>query len=206
MIKQISSRYVYLAGPLLGAGEPSSHNINSAIRDGMRLAEAGYTPFIPHLFHFADLVCPHELDFWYRLDRDWLKKCGAMVRRKGVSAGSDLEEVWARELRIPVWHGVEAFLSDMPVVERLVSQPVGLGCEPCVRERAVTGRCKVMLMREMNLTEEKFDQHRDLIADSVVLAIRQEGHMFDRINQLTMHTVRKRIAERIAGVEEEDGS
>lgn len=116
--KSIKSNYVYLAGPLLGAGEAASQNIAEAIKDGMRLAEAGYVPFVPHLYFFADMVDPHPLDFWYRLDREWMKKCGALVRRPGSSAGSDLEVTWATELRLPIWHGVEAFLRDKPTTHQ----------------------------------------------------------------------------------------
>lgn len=112
--RKIRNPYVYLAGPLLGAGEPASQNIAAAIHDAQRIADAGYVPFIPHLYFFADMVAPRPLDHWYRLDRAWLEKCGALVRRPGSSAGADLEEGWAEDLRIPVWHGVDAFLSEMP--------------------------------------------------------------------------------------------
>lgn len=53
---------VYVAGPY-SRGDVTE-NVRAAVRAGDAIAEAGGIPFIPHLSHLWQLICPHEYEFW----------------------------------------------------------------------------------------------------------------------------------------------
>jgi len=92
--------HIYVAGPLYGSGHQDD-NIRVVLETATRLRQLGYTPFVPHLYFFWNLIYRHHRDFWLGLDRDWLRKCDAMLRIGGESPGSSIEEVWANEFGIP---------------------------------------------------------------------------------------------------------
>jgi hypothetical protein len=97
---------VYIAGPYTQGDV--AQNVRTAIRAGDAIAEAGGTPFIPHLSHFWHLVCPHEYEFWIAQDMEWLRSCDALVRLPGPSAGADAESKEAKRLGMPVFGSVAA--------------------------------------------------------------------------------------------------
>ena len=100
------AKYVYVAGPY-SQGDVAL-NVRNVILAAEKLANAGMTPYVPHLSHFWHLLCPHELDFWYQFDLDWLIKCDCLVRLPGVSTGADAEVEFAiSRLFIPVFSSVE---------------------------------------------------------------------------------------------------
>lgn len=78
-------------------------NVRDAIEVGNNLRALGHTPFIPHLTHFWHLIIPHEIDYWYKYDLEWLEVCEAVFRIAGESAGADKEVERARELGLPVY-------------------------------------------------------------------------------------------------------
>jgi hypothetical protein len=98
---------VYIAGPLSGN---QGTNIHNAIKFMEAIAEAGFTPFCPHLFHFWHLAYPHEYEFWMKHDLEWLATCDAVFRMPGASLGADREVARARELDIPVFFGMESLI------------------------------------------------------------------------------------------------
>jgi hypothetical protein len=100
---------VYVAGPYT-KGDVAL-NVRAAIEAADRLLKAGYVPFLPHVTHFWHLVCPGPYEQWIAYDLEWLPSCQALVRLPGESAGADGEVARARELGIPVFEGVEAFLN-----------------------------------------------------------------------------------------------
>lgn len=116
MESAIANPYVYISAPLHGRGESTSPNVHYAVKCGIRVREAGYVPFIPHLYWLADVIVPKSEDFWLGLDKAWLEVCGALIREEGGSFGADMEEEWANTLDIPVWHGVDSFLRTRPVI------------------------------------------------------------------------------------------
>jgi hypothetical protein len=81
---------VYIAGPY--ASDPRSNTVR-AIEYGVALREAGpdIVPVIPHLFHFAQTVSPHDEAFWLAWDFDLLAGCDAIIRLPGESKGADAE-------------------------------------------------------------------------------------------------------------------
>lgn len=97
-------KFVYVAGPYTKGDVVM--NVRAAIEAGDKLRRFDYAPFIPHLTHFWHLVTPHEIDFWYAYDMQWLEKCDCVVRLPGASSGADKEVARARGLDIPV-HEVE---------------------------------------------------------------------------------------------------
>jgi hypothetical protein len=101
-------RRVYVAGPYT-KGDVAV-NVRNAILAANELADRGFVPFIPHLFHFWHLVTPRPYEDWTRLDFEWLPFCDALLRLPGESSGADAEVVAASELGIPVFYR----LDDLP--------------------------------------------------------------------------------------------
>ena len=103
---------VYVAGPM--TGNTMVANVRRAIVAADALLEAGHAPFVPHLFYFWNQIREHSYEMWMDLDLRWLKACDAIVRLPGESPGADREVAAARHLAIPVFEGVDAFLSEHP--------------------------------------------------------------------------------------------
>jgi len=103
---------VYVAGPY--SSNPTA-GTRAAILAASRLADAGHTPFVPHLSYFWDLLAPRPYTDWIRIDLEWVAQCEALVRLPGDSPGADREVAHARELGIPVYEGVSQFLRDQDV-------------------------------------------------------------------------------------------
>lgn len=78
-------------------------NVRLAIVTGNNLRALGHTPFIPHLTMFWHMLLPHEIDYWYAYDLEWLDVCDAVFRIEGESRGADAEVARARELGKPVY-------------------------------------------------------------------------------------------------------
>lgn len=95
---------VYVAGPY-SHGETADH-VREAVLVGLTLAERGFRPFIPHLYHFAHLICPHDYEWWMALDLSWLEACDCVLRLPGHSPGADREVERAHSLGMPVYHGL----------------------------------------------------------------------------------------------------
>jgi hypothetical protein len=92
---------IYVAGPYTKGDVVI--NVRNAIMVGNNLRSLGHTPFIPHLTHFWHLVQPHNIDYWYKYDLEWLEQCDALFRLPGESAGADKEVARAGELGLPVY-------------------------------------------------------------------------------------------------------
>ncbi|MHA2094580.1 MAG: DUF7768 domain-containing protein [Candidatus Hodarchaeales archaeon] len=102
-------KYVYVAGPY-GKGDPVV-NTRNAILVADKLSELGFVPFIPHLSLLWHMVSPHEVDFWYSYDNEWLKKCDALLRLPGESPGADAEVELAKSLGIPVFYSLSGLIT-----------------------------------------------------------------------------------------------
>ena len=110
------SKRIYIAGPYTKGD--TALNVRAAILAGNKLAQAGYSPFIPHLSHFWHMLCLHPIEFWYQYDFVWLELCDCLLRLPGESVGSDLEVRRAKELGIPVYWSVEEALEAHPFISR----------------------------------------------------------------------------------------
>jgi hypothetical protein len=78
---------------------------------GLRLAEAGHLPVVPHLSHYLDrhatrsgLSLPYR--FWMDLDLALLARCDGLLSI-GSSPGADQERAEAERLGLPVWRSVD---------------------------------------------------------------------------------------------------
>lgn len=100
---------VYVAGPYT-KGDVAV-NVANAIDAGTVLAEEGFYPFIPHLFHFWHFRSRQSYEFWTNQDMEWLKVCHALIRLPGESAGADAEVAEAVRLGIEVYDSVLEFLA-----------------------------------------------------------------------------------------------
>lgn len=94
--------FIYVAGPY--TKNDVAQNVRQAIITANNLRALGHTPFCPHLTHFWHMLLPHEIDYWYAYDMEWLEKCDALFRIEGESKGADAEEARARELGKPVFY------------------------------------------------------------------------------------------------------
>jgi hypothetical protein len=113
-------KYIYVAGPY-GKGDPVV-NTRNAILVADKLSELGFVPFIPHLSLLWHMVSPHEVDFWYSYDNEWLKKCDALLRLPGESPGADAEVELAKSLGIPVFYVTPDSVQDL--IDLLGNLPV----------------------------------------------------------------------------------
>jgi len=95
---------VYIAGPY-SKGDVVQ-NVRDAIFAANELAELGLIPFIPHLTHFWHFLCPHELDFWYAYDLEWLNVCDVVLRLPGESSGADEEVAFARQRGMTIYSSI----------------------------------------------------------------------------------------------------
>lgn len=99
---------IYVAGPY-SQGDVAGH-VRAAVLAGLAIRHAGHVPCIPHLYHFAHLLCPQPYEYWMALDLEWLAACDGLVRLPGESPGADREVERAQVLGLPVWQGLESFL------------------------------------------------------------------------------------------------
>jgi hypothetical protein len=113
---KLKNNLIFLAGPMMGAGEEQQVHVREALIDADRIREAGYLPYVPHLNIFWDMVAPRARDWWMAMNKDWLLLAGALVRRPGPSVGADLELRWAKAIKLPVFD-IEEFLSQRPEFE-----------------------------------------------------------------------------------------
>ena len=101
-------KFVYVAGPYT-RGDPVE-NTRKAIEVGDKLVRWGFIPFVPHLTLFWHFAFPHDVNFWYRFDNYWLKKCDILLRLPGESTGADNEVELARREGLRVYFSLEELL------------------------------------------------------------------------------------------------
>ncbi len=93
----------YVAGPISSSG--SLHeNLHNGITVGEELRQAGFHPFVPHLYDFTKIVTGNDASWNDMLDMDenWITACDLLVALPGKSAGKEREMAFARKINIPV--------------------------------------------------------------------------------------------------------
>ena len=95
------SHKIYVAGPY-EANSPLEResNVRHAIEVGEIIIKEGNIPFIPHLYHYWNIMHPHPKEYWMELDRQWLLSCDILYRLPGPSEGAD------EEVKIAVANGI----------------------------------------------------------------------------------------------------
>jgi len=94
-------KYIYVAGPY-SHPDPIT-NTKRAIEAGDILRSLGFVPFIPHLTMLWHFLKPHDIDYWYEYDNEWIRKCDALLRLPGESLGADKEVELMKELGKPIY-------------------------------------------------------------------------------------------------------
>ena len=97
------SALIYIAGPYTDP-DPVS-NTRRAIDAFNVLVDAGFTPFVPHLTLFIDIIHQQSASFWYAYDLELLERCDVLLRLSGDSWGADREVEFATDHGIPVFFG-----------------------------------------------------------------------------------------------------
>lgn len=95
---------VYIASPYT-KGDVAL-NVRKSLEVADMLWESGFIPYAPLLTHFWHLIIPHEPDFWYALDNEWVIRCDCLLRLEGESTGADNEVKLAIEKGIPVYYSI----------------------------------------------------------------------------------------------------
>ena len=88
---------IYVAGPYTKGD--TAQNVRKSIDAAEMIVQKGHTPYIPHLAHFWHILYPHEIEFWYNYDIEWLIMCDAVYRLPGESKGADNEVCKARLMK-----------------------------------------------------------------------------------------------------------
>ena len=77
-------------------------NTAKAIQFGNFLLDHGYIPFVPHLSMYQHMLQARPWQEWRDIDFEWIRKCDALIRLPGESAGADAEIKHAIEIGVPV--------------------------------------------------------------------------------------------------------
>lgn len=103
---------IYVAGPISNGetyDEEAVHkNILKGIDTGYALMKKGHYPYIPHLDN--ELISRHpDISYEEIMKHDffWLRRCDALFRIEGPSAGADREVYLAVELGKLIFHSLE---------------------------------------------------------------------------------------------------
>ena len=95
---------IFISGPY-SQGDVAQ-NVKKAMDLAGQLIDMGHSPFCPHLFHFLHINSPKEYSTWLNTDIEFLSVCDAMIRIQGDSKGADVEEAFAKDNNIPIYHNI----------------------------------------------------------------------------------------------------
>lgn len=101
-------RCVYVAGQITKGDQ--ALNVRAAIDAATTLLHNGISPFVPHLTWFWHMVHPGDYEDWLTYDFEWIRRCDALLRIPGESAGADREVAFAESIGIPVFTEVSEIL------------------------------------------------------------------------------------------------
>jgi len=97
---------VYVAGPYTGGN--TNENVAHAVHFGfgLRAMDDRICPFVPHLYHFAELLAgAQEYDWWMQICLEEVRRSDYLIRLDGESNGADMEMEEALVNGIPVLEG-----------------------------------------------------------------------------------------------------
>ena len=96
----MTKRYrVYCASPYSSA--PMENTIDAIVLAD-KLMGWGFVPYVPHLYHWWDLMYPHDWEAWMNQCLPWITACDVLLRSPGESKGADREVEHAKANGIPV--------------------------------------------------------------------------------------------------------
>lgn len=95
---------VYIAGPYTAdAPDDVEANVIKAMDTWHELADAGYRPHCPHLYHWLHLHRQRPYEHWMANDFSWLHCCHVLYAAHGLSPGVMREIQEMSELGRPVF-------------------------------------------------------------------------------------------------------
>lgn len=113
----IPGDHIYVTGPL-AAKNLAWRNVREACLVGARVLEEGYNPYIPHLMMLFDMIVDLRDEAKYREHGlSFVSKCAGMVvfgfeSFEETTGGTRGEIELAKDYRLPVWYGVDAFIRE----------------------------------------------------------------------------------------------
>ena len=69
----------------------SGENVRRQMDAGDILIDNGFTPLLPLLNHFWNIVSPTSYETWLKWCFDWIDVCDCVLRLPGKSSGADRE-------------------------------------------------------------------------------------------------------------------
>ena len=104
---------VYIASPYSN-GDTPEENVKRQLACADELMNFGYSPYVPLLCHYQQLLYPRPYEDWLKHVMQWISHCDAMLRLPGFSLGADKEVELARKEGIPVYLSINNLLNDTP--------------------------------------------------------------------------------------------
>ena len=101
---------VYVASPYTRGDQAT--NVAIQIAAGHRLLDTQVAPIVPTLNHLMQMLHQRDEEDWMQMDFAVVKRCDALWRLPGESAGADREVMLARERGIPVYFSFEELMAD----------------------------------------------------------------------------------------------
>lgn len=100
---------IYIAGPLR-TGEMPDVGIRNALAYAEELMHYGFTPVVPHLHWFWNLLHLKTEETWLAHDFQIIMRCDALLRIPGASGGADQEVDFAIEIGRPVFTDINKLI------------------------------------------------------------------------------------------------
>jgi hypothetical protein len=99
----MSKKLVYIAGPLTTGNQ--DRNVHRAVQAADMVYAMGGIPLIPHLSTVWAMISGKDRSYeeWLDIDFEYIRRCDALYRTPGASAGADREVEFANEIGIPVF-------------------------------------------------------------------------------------------------------
>jgi len=105
---------IYVSGPLT-TGDTIG-NIRRAVDVGNTLIERGYIVIVPHEKALClEIMHPRTYEQWLAYDFKCIRRCDALYRMSGTSAGGDAEVAFATRNSIPVYFFLDTLFCCEPV-------------------------------------------------------------------------------------------
>lgn len=104
---------VYISAPYSASPQEC---VSRVIDVANQLIINGYTPLVPHLYHFIDQVHGHDYDTWMTMCLNLVMVSDAVLRLSGESKGADRETELAKHMEIPVYETIgELYLRESEI-------------------------------------------------------------------------------------------
>lgn len=120
----------------------TAENVKVQLDAADELMTLGYCPVVPLLTHFQHIHHPRPYEDWMLIGMEKIRRCDAVLRIPGESAGADQEVELAISLGIPVVYSIEELqkLDPHPLSSNKILKPLDCGGLPL---NAQTGKIDI---------------------------------------------------------------